>query len=185
MKQIVIYLLILLGISSCNAPSSNAPKTKTDTLQCDTSETEDTSETKFIPPKPIQTLSTAPVSLSQLKGTKWKELSPADDDEESTWEFTDSRIRQKSYCKKDNYQFDFTSPFYISNTKPTKFDKTLVGKNSKGDYLVTCIGRNLERLDWYTIMACDLKTGDMYLFREREEDEIGGRDVTIHLKLIK
>ena len=40
-------------------------------------------------------------------------------------------------------------------------------------------------MDWYTIMSLDLKKGDMYLFREQRSDEIGGANVTIHLKLIK
>ena len=64
------------------------------------------------------------------------------------------------------------------------FNNSLVGNDKKGDYLVI-YKETLECIDWYIIKSFDKTTGDMYLFRERVPDEIGGRDVTIHLKLIK
>ena len=41
-----------------------------------------------------------------------------------------------------------------------------------------------DRMDWYTITSIDWNTGDMYLFRQLVEDEVGGGPVTIHFKLI-
>ena len=45
-------------------------------------------------------------------------------------------------------------------------------------------GTEIKRMDWYTITSIDWNTGDMYLFRQPAEDEVGGRPVTIHFKLI-
>ena len=41
-----------------------------------------------------------------------------------------------------------------------------------------------DRMDWYTITSIDWNTGDMYLFRQLVEDEVGGGPVTIHFKII-
>ena len=64
------------------------------------------------------------------------------------------------------------------------FNNSFVENYDKGDYLII-YKETLECIDWYRIKSFDKTTGDMYLFRERVSDEIGGRDVTIHLKLIK
>jgi hypothetical protein len=135
------------------------------------------------------------VNLSQLSGTKWKFVNLQYDglfnnednceDTDTFWEFSNTKVNQTVHY--DGRTFTHTFPFYISTTSPASvddFNNSLVGKYNKGDYLVI-YKPLLKRTYWYRIKSFDKKTGDMYLFRAKVPDEIGGRDVTIHLKLIK
>lgn len=172
MKHIIIVFLILLGIVSC--------KTKGGDTQQDAAytpvTTEDTSSVQN------DTLSAAEVSLSQLQGTKWKIVSPIQEGEETTWLFSNDYIIEQS--KLNNKNYEFRSPFYVTNSLPLTFVQSQVGKVDKGIYLVMYIGKKIKRMDWYTITSIDWNTGDMYLFRQPAEDEVGGGPVTIHFKLI-
>jgi hypothetical protein len=125
----------------------------------------------------------AQVSTQQLIGTKWKIISPVDDDEETTWEFSKSQITEKTTW--DNKLYEFKNPYYISNYLPTFYTESLVGKIATGKYLVIQIGKKHKRMDWYTIQSVNWTTGDLYLFRQRVEDEFDNHDTLIHLKLIK
>ena len=137
----------------------------------------------------------AQVSLKQLINTKWKFVSihsngiigTEDDSEdiETFWYFSKTNIKQTVHYKGRTVIHNF--PYYISSMQPTSmdnFNNSLVGKFNKGKFLVMYMS-TLECIDWYIIKSFDKTTGDMYLFRERVPDEIGGSDVTIHLKLIK
>ena len=173
MKHIIIIFLILLGIVSCEVKGSGTQQDATYTYAT----TENTSSAQD------DTLSAAEVSLSQLQGTKWKEVSPVQEGDEKIWEFSDKEITRHFYYKHNDKQYEYKDPFYISNYFPTVYDQSLVGKNNTGKYLVMYID-TWDRMDWYTITSIDWNTGDMYLFRQLVEDEVGGRDVTIHFKLI-
>lgn len=155
MKQIIFIFLVLFGITTCDAQ----------------------------------------VSLKQLINTKWKFVNLQYDglfnnednceDTDTFWEFSNTKVNQTVHY--DGRTFTHTFPFYISTTSPASvddFNNSLVGKYNKGDYLVI-YKPLLKRTYWYRIKSFDKKTGDMYLFRAKVPDEIGGRDVTIHLKLIK
>jgi hypothetical protein len=131
----------------------------------------------------------AQVSLKQLINTKWEfvgnNYNNHNKNYNKTWEFSNKEIKQTVHYK--GRTVIHTCPFYISSTRPVSlddFNNSLVGNNKKGDYLIL-YKETLECIDWYIIKSFDKTTGDMYLFRERVPDEIGGRDVTIHLKLIK
>lgn len=173
MKQIIIIFFILLGILSCEAKGGSTQQDGTYTYAT----TEDTSSTQD------DTLSVAEVSLSQLQGTKWKIVSPIQEGDEKIWEFSDKEITRHYYYKDNDKQYEYKDPFYISNYFPTVYDQSLVGKKVIGKYLVMYID-TWNRMDWYTITSIDWNTGDMYLFRQPAEDEVGGRPVTIHFKLI-
>lgn len=132
----------------------------------------------------------AQFDLKQLVNTKWKFVGNNyneyyNENYNKTWEFSNTKIKQTVHYK--GRTVIHTCPFYISSTRPVSlddFNNSLVGNNKKGDYLIL-YKETLECIDWYIIKSFDKTTGDMYLFRERVPDEIGGRDVTIHLKLIK
>lgn len=173
MKQIIIIFLILLGILSCETKGGNAQQDAAYTPAT----TEDISSTQD------DTLSAVEVSLSQLQGTRWKEVSPIQEGDEKIWEFSDKEITRHYYYKDNDKQYEYKDPFYISSYFPTVYDKSLVGKKDTGKYLVMYID-TWNRMDWYTITSIDWNTGDMYLFRQLVEDEVGGGDVTIHFKLI-
>lgn len=173
MKHIIIIFFILLGILSCEAKGGGTQQDATYTYAAN----EDTSSTQD------DTLSAVEVSLSQLQGTKWKEVSPIQEGDEKIWEFSDKEITRHYYYKHNNNQYEYKDPFYISNYFPTVYDQSLVGKKNTGKYLVMYID-TWDRMDWYTITSIDWNTGDMYLFRQLVADEVGGGDVTIHFKLI-
>ena len=174
MKQIIIIFFILLGILSCEAKGGSTQQDGAYTYAA----TEDTSSTQD------DTLSAVEVSLSQLQGTKWKIVSPIQEGNEKIWEFSDKEITRHYYYKDIDNQFEYKNPFYITNSLPLTFVQSLVGKVDKGIYLVMYRGTEIKRMDWYTITSIDWNTGDMYLFRQPAEDEVGGRPVTIHFKLI-
>ena len=173
MKHIIIVFLILLGIVSCKTKGGDTQQDAADTYAA----TEDTSSVQN------ETLSAAEVSLSQLQGTKWKIVSPIQEGDEKIWKFSDKEITRHYYYKDNDRQYEYKDPFYISNYFPTVYDQSLVGKKDTGKYLVMYID-TWDRMDWYTITSIDWNTGDMYLFRQPAEDEVGGRPVTIHFKLI-
>ena len=126
----------------------------------------------------------AQVSTSQLAGTKWKMISPSGEDVvKTTWEFTNKEIKETIYFIPYNEEIINVFPYYISSSFPSVFVHNCVGKNYTGKYLVKLLERN-NRMYWYTITSIDWNTGDMYLFRQPAEDEVGGRPVTIHFKLI-
>ena len=125
----------------------------------------------------------AQVSTSQLIGTKWKMISPSGEDVvKTTWEFTNKEIKETIYFIPYNEEIINVFPYYISSSFPSVFVHNCVGKNYTGKYLVKLLERN-NRMYWYTITSVNWTTGDMYLFRQHAEDELGV-DVTIHLKLI-
>ncbi len=125
----------------------------------------------------------AQVSTSQLIGTKWKMISPSGEDiVKTTWEFTNKEIKETIYFIPYNEEIINVFPYYISSSFPSVFVHNCVGKNYTGKYLVKLLERN-NRMYWYTITSVNWTTGDMYLFRQHAEDELGP-DVTIHLKLI-
>ena len=126
----------------------------------------------------------AQVTLTELNGTSWEIVSPVNEYARRVWTFSKTQVTQTSTYFDDNEVIRNYSQYYLSKTKPASFNNALVGKSVKGDYLVTYSTKR-KRMDWYTIMSLDLRKGDMYLFREARPDEVGGANVTIHLKLIK
>ena len=131
----------------------------------------------------------AQVSLNQLVNTKWEfagnNYNNNNKNYNKIWEFSGKEIKQTVHY--NGRTVIHRCPFYLSSSRPTSmddFNNSLVENYDKGDYLII-YKETLECIDWYIIKSFDKTTGDMYLFRERVPDEIGGSDVTIHLKLIK
>ena len=131
----------------------------------------------------------AQVGLNQLVNTKWEfagnNYNNHNKNYNKIWEFSGKEIKQTVHY--NGRTVIHRCPFYLSSSRPTSmddFNNSLVENYDKGDYLII-YKETLECIDWYRIKSFDKTTGDMYLFRERVSDEIGGRDVTIHLKLIK
>lgn len=135
----------------------------------------------------------AQVKLSQLNGTKWKFETQPNSAKEKTWEFSQNQIIEKRNYTTENKYYEFKNYYYLSDARPTpfysnnvelaNFDKSKVGNNKEGNYLIIYVD-TWERIDWYTITSFDLQSGDMYLLREAVEDECPSQDVTLHLKLI-
>ena len=182
MKIVNLLFFILLGLISCDAQNSTTSRGNAfqGTTQPDSdSQTEDeiysSGETYYV-------INMTQVSTTQLIGTKWEEQYSQEGGMTTTWEFASDQIVQKTIAQ--SWTSEYVSPFYITDTEPKTFDKSLVGKNSTGYYVAKFVGKDKQRLDWYTVMEFDLAKGKMTLFRKVEPDEVGGGDATIHLELI-
>ena len=74
--------------------------------------------------------------LSILTSSKWNETSPVDPDCTTKFRF------DNSYCYEDEFfisspkSYSTTRKYYLSDTKPASFDKSKVGKNKNGKYLI-------------------------------------------------
>lgn len=72
------------------------------------------------------------ISTSDLAGTKWQTEFDYNENAKSYFEYThNGKIIEHL---DDNSNFSLS--FYLSNTIPTKYDATKVGKNNKGGYIV-------------------------------------------------
>lgn len=78
------------------------------------------------------------VSMSDLVGKTWKAVSGYDGSENIDWSITFSMesSEHKFIGKSDNKVSRFTYKTYLCPSKPEKYDATLLGKNTKGKYLV-------------------------------------------------
>lgn len=78
------------------------------------------------------------VSMSDLVGKTWKAVSGYEGSENIDWSITFSleSSEHKFIGKSDNKVSRFTYNTYLCSSKPEKYDATLLGKNTKGMYLV-------------------------------------------------
>lgn len=81
-------------------------------------------------------------SLSQLKNTMWEEYSPLSSYSRGMIYFSDTNFIQSTmyFGGRVNGKINtYKSLYYLSKTKHKTFNKSLVGKNTKGKYLVVCV----------------------------------------------
>lgn len=103
----------------------------------------------------ILSISAQEYSVSQLKGISWEETGSDISYRKSVISFSDSEfIDVSTYLCGRNAGKVITSrnKFYLSSYKPTKFNSSLVGKNTKGKYLVV----NLQDKYLYVFEICYL-----------------------------
>ncbi|MBR3521546.1 MAG: hypothetical protein IKN75_03340, partial [Prevotella sp.] len=75
------------------------------------------------------------VTLSQLKNTSWKIVKIEDRkviDPVDVYSFS----RENIVWSETNTDFSFTYKYYLTSTPPTKYVSSLVGKSTKGCYIV-------------------------------------------------
>lgn len=79
--------------------------------------------------------SQVPVSSSMLVGTKWVDVSDFNSDfgYETYYSFSKSCM---IWTESRDRSFSFSYKYYLSDSKPTRYDKSKVGKVSRGSYLV-------------------------------------------------
>ena len=82
--------------------------------------------------------------LSILTSGIWNETSPVSTNNTTEYHF------DNSYCYEDEFfisspkSYSTTRKYYLSDTKPASFDKSKVGKNKNGKYLIMLNETNLE-----------------------------------------
>lgn len=97
------------------------------------------------------------ISTSDLKGTKWQTADQYNKQSKSYYEYTqDAEIRHED----DGNTIE--SPYYLTDTVPSKFDYARVGKSTKGCYLIA-INTKLDILYCFSIRSFDKTDGTMVL----------------------
>ncbi len=123
------------------------------------------------------------VTLSQLKNTSWKKVKIED---RKVIEPVDvySFSRENMVWYKTNKDFSFTYKYYLTSTPPTKYVSSLVGKSTKGCYMVR-YNPVVGSFIYYIIKTFDKSKGTMVLLPRSTEELIGGQAKEITYKLVK
>lgn len=130
-------------------------------------------------------LSAQEISSSQLVGTKWENVDSkkSGTQRENSISFGSTTIDSESYYPKIDMSIKKHFYYYLSDYIPESFDSTLVGKETKGIYLIT-FEKKLKGMGYAEIYSLDLEKGEFYLLHRTRPGVIGGRDITTHYKLI-
>jgi hypothetical protein len=114
---------------------------------------------------------------SILTSSKWNETSPVDPDCTTKYRFDNSYCYEDVYFTESKKFHSWTHKYYLSNTKPSTFDKSKVGKNKNGRYLIMLSevewkGKVLGTMSCYkiinvaqnklTMVSCLMKKYDIY-----------------------
>ena len=115
--------------------------------------------------------------LSILTSSKWNKTSPVDPDCTIKFRFDNSYCYVDLYFTESKKLFSRTRKYYLSDTKPSTFDKSKVGKNKNGEYLIMLTenkleGKNIETMSGYqiidvaqnklTMVSCLMKKYDIF-----------------------
>lgn len=103
----------------------------------------------------------AQFSVSQLKGCVWDEVAPVISYRKSYISFTDTDCITSSYYVSGIVKGNVITnknKYYLSSLRPKVFNKSLVGKNTKGKYIVTYLkGKYLRVAEIKSITKDELK----------------------------
>ena len=73
---------------------------------------------------------------SVLTSGKWNETLPGSTDYTTKYHFDNSYCYEDVFFISSKKSYSTTRKYYLSDTKPSSFDKSKVGKNKNGKYLV-------------------------------------------------
>lgn len=121
----------------------------------------------------ISSLCVAQVSvcISQLNGTKWQMIDPVFEEEEVILSFSPSFMIDRDNYPKDDYVFELKFKYYLSDSVPIVFEDSLVGKESKGSFLVYYNHRQ-NKVSYYQIMT--FTSDKLVLFVKGTPNSVGG-----------
>lgn len=129
------------------------------------------------------------ISTNQLDNTQWEiVLRTVRGEEElpnrvNIWKYNMSSYTSSMYLptlkKTSIWQFQY----YISDIEPCdySFDKSKVGVNAKGKYIVT-YNEKTDVVDYYTVMS--FTEDEIVLFRKAKKDQVPNLDVYITFKRV-
>ena len=123
------------------------------------------------------------VTLSQLKNTSCKIVKIEDRkviDPVDVYSFS----RENIVWSETNTDFSFTYKYYLTSTPPTKYVSSLVGKSTKGCYIVKYNPKH-DTFIYFIIKTFDKSKGTMVLLPRSTEELIGGQAKEITYKLVK
>lgn len=88
-------------------------------------------------------------STSKLNRTRWKLVSPTINFCERYMSFTKTHRTTETKFIKEKKKYQFPLTYYISSSIPKTFDKTQVGKNRSGRYIIQNID---NKVFWFKII---------------------------------
>ena len=101
----------------------------------------------------------------------------------NTWIFNMSSYSDSTYFSVLDKSSVIQHPYYMSDIEPCdySFDKSKVGVNAKGKYIVF-YNEKCDEVDYYTVMS--FTDDKMVLFRKAKKDQVPNLDVYITFKRV-
>lgn len=122
------------------------------------------------------------ISSSMLVGTKWLYVNQVSENKAFKFHYAFTKRNMTSQQEGRPRVHSYT--YYLTDKIPQSYDKSKVGKPSKGCYLVE-YSEKREDMTYYTIKSFNRKTGKMELYWEYDGKTIGGSTCTLELTRIK
>src|SRR5574344_1413701 len=88
--------------------------------------------------------------ISQIKNTKWRAEGRAGDGKEWIFKFSDKYFYDITTFYFNKKTYIIKNPYYLSSYIPDKFDASLVGKNTKGKYVIYKVTKDLC---WFELLG--------------------------------
>ena len=125
-------------------------------------------------------------TLDQLVGTKWKALN-LPKQIIATFEFTSNEIKynDKLYLATTGKlwkEINSSKSYYLSNSIPTSFDKTKVGKVQKGQYIIL-YNSKINRIEYFYIRT--LTNDKLVLYHKRDYKDMEDDECTLYYERVK
>jgi len=122
------------------------------------------------------------ISSSSLVGTKWLHVNQVSEKKAFKFYYTFTRRNMTTQNVEDPRGIRYT--YYLTDKIPQSYDKSKVGKPSKGCYLVE-YNEIAEEMTYHTIKSFNRKTGRLILYRNYDPKRIGSSACDIVLTRVK
>lgn len=112
------------------------------------------------------------VSVSQLKDIVWLRTSPYIKGTATKMKFTDTELQMTEISDYSEETYIFNYPYYMSDVRTYDFDSTMVGKNTKGSFILM-----LVKGDVHTVRMLGISKDTLVVEFEVRKDFIGGNTI--------
>ena len=118
------------------------------------------------------------ISSSMLVGTKWLHVNQVS--ENKAFKFHYAFTKRNMTSQREGRSRVLSYPYYLTDKIPQSYDKSKVGRPSKGCYLVK-YNEKTERITYYTIKSFNGKTGRLILYLDYDPKLLGISNCYIEL----
>ena len=122
------------------------------------------------------------ISSSSLVGTKWLCVNQVSDNK--AFKFYYTFTKRNMTVQQEGKSFVQSHTYYLTDKIPQSYDKSKVGKPSKGCYLVE-YSEKREDMTYYTVKLFNGKTGRLILYKDYDPKRIGSSACDIELTRVK
>ncbi len=120
--------------------------------------------------------------ISQLTGTKWMLCVGDTSRVKRVWEFSNKTLKTSTLFKSINKSNNFTYNYYLSVSPTETFSSGLIGKDTKGEYIV------LQKRDGIECMKIENLTDhtlNVFIEASKETNRTGNSSAIFTLKRIR